>query len=131
MPKGKKLKSKPKLKLKTMTDEILDRLDHVEDVLEDHANCGMRNDNQIAALEEAICPRVAARLTALERSTKALTEQIEMFQKTPATAQNAAPPPKQSDADDGVRVALYNKMGLIFSQDEIQAIREAFADYAY
>ena len=51
---------KPVQKLKTMEDEILDRLD----ALEVTANA---QNNRIAALDEAICPRVASRLNKIEK----------------------------------------------------------------
>lgn len=51
---------KPVQKLKTMEDEILDRLDALEVTTSAH-------NNRIAALDEAICPRVASRLNKIEK----------------------------------------------------------------
>jgi len=118
MPKGKKLK------LKTMQDEVLDRLDHMETVLEDHANCGIRNDAQIAAMEEAICPKVAARLASLERGHQHLTERVEMFAKHPGTlAEVAVKTPWRL-----IR-ALRMQLGIEFTADGISKLREVIAQH--
>lgn len=93
-----------KRKLKTMQDEILDRLDHIEDCLEYHANAGIRNDNQIAALEEAICPRVAARLTALER-TVAPSDMRDTLERLLVIQQG-----------------IFDKMGMDFSVDQVEQL---------
>lgn len=51
---------KPVPRLKTMQDEILDRLDALEVTTSAH-------NNRIAALDEAICSRVASRLNKIEK----------------------------------------------------------------
>ncbi len=70
MPKG-------KTKLKDMTNEILDRLDSLEEMA-GRSTTNFENEmtavnNKILALEDAICPQVAARLTRLERAVDNLT----------------------------------------------------------
>lgn len=73
--------AKAKTKAKDMTSEILDRLDVIENDMKQglqrvfavegqqkvYAATEQRQDHQLRGLEEAICPRVAARLTHLER----------------------------------------------------------------
>jgi hypothetical protein len=108
-----------KKRVKTMEDEILDRLDHVEDCLEDHANAGIRNDNQIEALEAAICPRVAARLTAIEKQLSLLTNEVDESNSLTYAAKTA-----------GLIQAIRAKFGLEFTPAGVESLRETVEQFA-
>lgn len=61
-----KAKTSAKAQTKNMTSEILDRLDQLEALVPPDAV--QHALHRISTLEEAICPKVAARLSALERN---------------------------------------------------------------
>lgn len=61
-----KAKTSAKAQTKNMTSEILDRLDQLEALVPPDAVTHALH--RISTLEEAICPKVAARLSALERN---------------------------------------------------------------